>query len=839
MTTATPPSFGACVEPSLLAAWCSGRLDSKDRAALEHHVDGCSQCGELMAAAGRVCASATDSRVEVTPSTLLGDDLFAMSALLEAQLGPYRLDNVVGGGGLGLVFEAHDERLQRRVAIKALRRASDEPGAIRREAQALAALSHPGVIDVYDVLERSGREYLVMEFVEGQTLRAWQAGRSPVEIVAAYREVARGLAAIHHAGLIHCDIKPDNVLVAEDGRILVGDFGLSVLANRDGVADQALGGTPRYMAPEQRAREAVSFASDQYAFAATLWEALTGEIPRRRVDAIPAALRPVLERALSERAANRWPSMTALEAAMSPGRRRWPLVAAGLSLAAGLVASAFTLVEPPPDASVLDTPSLSAEAVQQTTVRHALAEAETARGRGKLLQALAVLETAIESPELSTTSRQVLQLRRAKLLDIGGRRNDAGTALDELEREANDAPDRLRAAIALELARTRPLPVSSDSSEDWLRTGQARLLRAGLDPSFDLDARRAAAEVYRQQGERDSAAKEIEAALELVGPGTSPLLHAHLLQEQAHLFDRLGRYDESEEILDRATALLKEHELEGSDVGVLVLLTRGNLQWFQGKKTRSIATLQRAIDAGEAMEGGSPVALGRALNDLGSYAMEQGQFERAESAMLRAQGMLPEYYAVTANLAILYGRMPCHDATDPKACKAQNQERAYEYTFRAYETAREQLPPGHPSLAQMAGNLAFDYSQQGRYVLALQHYDEALDGLTAAYGKDHIKLVRPLLGALEVAVRTKNQDSATRIAKQTRATADTNRETLGPAAMSVIDYALLKTNAWTSGVEADEAALETSIAFFKGSPPQDIGMVDSWFGERETETESG
>ena len=112
---------------------------------------------------------------------------------------------MVGGGGLGLVLAAWDERLERQVAIKALRRMVNpaEAGtAIRREATALAALSHPRVVEVFDVVEHRGQVFLVMELVTGTTLRAWQAGREREEVLRAYVAVAEGLAAVHSAGLV-------------------------------------------------------------------------------------------------------------------------------------------------------------------------------------------------------------------------------------------------------------------------------------------------------------------------------------------------------------------------------------------------------------------------------------------------------------------------------------------------------------------------------------------------------------------------------------------------------------------------------------------------------------
>ncbi|MGH1348974.1 MAG: protein kinase domain-containing protein [Nannocystales bacterium] len=823
----------ACVDPSVLAAWCSDRLDTARRHGVERHIDGCDECAELMAAAGRVCATATHSRVEVSVSELLGEDLAIMRELLNAQLGPYRLHSVIGGGGLGLVFEARDTRLGRRVAIKALRRADTKSGGIRREAQALASISHPAVVEVFDVLARGEREYLVMEYVEGQTLRTWQHGRSAAQVLEAYRTVSRGLAAVHAAGLVHCDVKPDNVLVAHDGRVLVADFGLALLADSAGNAGKAPGGTPCYMPPEQRGGDSVSFASDQYAFATSVWEALTGQLPPHGGDRLAAAVRRALKRALLPRPEARWSSLAALHNAMQgTTKRRWVLPLVGLGLAAALATTAAAASREPIDVLVAAVESRFVGLDPSLEVAKTIASAEQARKQGDLRGACALLQTGAQNEALRSSARAQLGLRWSKMLDTAGERTEAARVLTALEHDASQTPDRLQADIALELARTRPVAAQSDTAEDWLRIARARLERAGVDPNDHVEARRVASDVLRARGDREAALTEIDAALALDRPQMPPMRRASLLQDRAHLLDRLARYDEAEDALDQGMALLETHGLERTDVAMLLTLTRGNMEWFQGHKRSAIRTLDRAITLGESLQGGSPVDLARALNDLGTYAMELGDFERARKALERAHAALPDYYVVTANLAIYYGRVPCVDAEDPAACKEENEARASEYQFRAYETAREELPPGHPSLAQMAGNLAFGYSQRGRLDEALELYDEALEGLTVAYGERHIKLMRPLLGALEVAVRTRNEVSARRLAERTRETADTNRKTLGDAALAVVDYALIKTNAWISDtLPADPQELEDALAFFEGKPPQDVGMVDAWFSD--------
>ncbi|MCH9684973.1 MAG: serine/threonine protein kinase, partial [Deltaproteobacteria bacterium] len=147
-------------------------------------------------------------------------------------MGRYRLENEIGRGGMGVVYRAHDPELDRLVAIKLVQaipfaRHNRLRARLLREAKALAKLAHPNVVRIYDAGEHNGELYFAMEYIEGQTLREWQSGQNHRAIVGAYARAARGLASAHDVGIIHRDFKPDNVLIADDGRILVGDFGLA------------------------------------------------------------------------------------------------------------------------------------------------------------------------------------------------------------------------------------------------------------------------------------------------------------------------------------------------------------------------------------------------------------------------------------------------------------------------------------------------------------------------------------------------------------------------------------------------------------------------------------
>ena len=172
------------------------------------------------------------------------DDDVALAGLGQTRrLGRYTLLEVLGHGGMGVVFAAYDEELDRKVAIKFMHHTGVDPRAramLLGEAQALARLAHPNVIHVYEVGETDDRVFLAMEFVRGQTLRQWlRLPRSWPEVVAMFLQAGRGLAAAHQAGLVHCDFKPENALVGQDGRLRVLDFGLARRQGPDATTDDA------------------------------------------------------------------------------------------------------------------------------------------------------------------------------------------------------------------------------------------------------------------------------------------------------------------------------------------------------------------------------------------------------------------------------------------------------------------------------------------------------------------------------------------------------------------------------------------------------------------------
>ncbi|MEM6989959.1 MAG: serine/threonine-protein kinase [Myxococcota bacterium] len=211
----------------------------------------------------------------------------------------YRITATLGAGGMGVVLAGYDPELDRRVAIKLLRSERQDSRAqarMLREAQSMARLSHPNVVQIYDVGVSEDRVFMAMEYVAGCTLRQWlEQPRTSKEVLAVFVAAGRGLAAAHAAGLVHRDFKPDNVLIADDGRVRVADFGIA--SAEDGVTDEmrpegfaapvsaaltstgAVVGTPRYMAPEQHSGMTVGPAADQFSFCVALHEALFAKLP--------------------------------------------------------------------------------------------------------------------------------------------------------------------------------------------------------------------------------------------------------------------------------------------------------------------------------------------------------------------------------------------------------------------------------------------------------------------------------------------------------------------------------------------------------------------------------
>jgi serine/threonine protein kinase len=343
-------------------------------------------------------------------------------------IGRYIVRSILGAGGMGVVFEAYDPMLDRRVALKVMRNDSTQigqpgdgestqaRGLLVREANGMAQLSHPHVMPVFDVGWVEGRFFLAMELNDGSTFREWlsERARTWIEIVEMLAQAAQGLAAIHRAGIVHCDFKPANLLIDRTGVLRISDFGLARkiadmrrpsferpasadigeldTLNRSG--SQGYGGTLSYMSPEQYDGAPLDPASDQYSFFVTLHEALLGNLPpdvaRRHLvhgshyasksdepkssaRQLPSWLSAALARGLRPRSDERFADLCEVHRVLVDGvrrhRRRW-IVPTLSTLALGMAIAFLALL--PETSDPCDTIENQAKDIWNEGVAHQL-----------------------------------------------------------------------------------------------------------------------------------------------------------------------------------------------------------------------------------------------------------------------------------------------------------------------------------------------------------------------------------------------------------------------------------------------------------------------------------
>jgi serine/threonine protein kinase len=376
------------LDDNVAIEFVSGTLAKSSVTKVEGHLAKCRECRTLVAA---LAADGGDSNAETIPHDKLSPSQVAAlptrSLTVGDKVGRYLILTTLGTGGMGVVFAAYDPQLDRKVALKLLRsginyNTKDARTRLRREAQAIAQLSHPNVVSVYDVGETDeGDLYIAMEFVEGDTLTQWlkKYPRSWREITDVFLQAARGLFAAHGSGLLHRDFKPDNVLVGGDGRVRVTDFGLarSVMTPTESSRDNAsvitalnvdltatgtVLGTPRYMAPEQLTGPEIDHRADQFSFCVALYEALWGQhplpgatsvqmletgalpIPPPDLPKVPPSITKAVMRGLEKDRQKRFPSMGALIAELQPAPVRTPARYAVIALASIVLVGAFSAV---------------------------------------------------------------------------------------------------------------------------------------------------------------------------------------------------------------------------------------------------------------------------------------------------------------------------------------------------------------------------------------------------------------------------------------------------------------------------------------------------------------
>jgi len=337
------PAFSLqCPDENILMLYLEESLDSEAKENIDKHIEHCTSCSELLVVLAELLCPTSDS-----PALPLG-----------SSVAHFELKDLLGVGGMGAVYEAFDTKLHRRVALKMLRpdaQAIETQGLLKarllREARVLAGMSHPNILPVYEVGHWDSQVYIAMQLVEGEDLRNWLVRAQPSwsHIIQVFLQVAKGLHAAHLSGIVHRDIKPDNLLVTENGHVYLADFGLvsqnpisssrrilpqSKLQKRL-TASGMLVGTDGYIAPELYRGQPATPGSDQFSLCVSLYEAFyqqmphtslpfhahlnaleSGEIRKPLIDDVPHAFFDILKRGLHPIPAKRYPSVDALREAL-------------------------------------------------------------------------------------------------------------------------------------------------------------------------------------------------------------------------------------------------------------------------------------------------------------------------------------------------------------------------------------------------------------------------------------------------------------------------------------------------------------------------------------------
>jgi tetratricopeptide (TPR) repeat protein/predicted Ser/Thr protein kinase len=741
---------------------------------------------------------------------------------LPRQLGRYTVLGMLGRGGMGTVLEAFDRTLDRRVALKVLHEGLAERDTRRliREAQSLAKLSHPNVVQVYEVGESKGQAFIAMELVQGRSLREWLA-RDPRpswrDCVHAFLQAAEGLSAAHAQGLVHRDFKPGNAVIDEAGRVRVLDFGLArqvedATTHDEATADPSMEsppepaltqagtvmGTPAYMAPEQVRGAEADARSDQFAFCVALYEALyvdrpfegdtmqalmasvtAGRVrPVPRGTLVPVALRSVVLRGLSADPDDRWPSMEALASELrriaSPRRRGW----LALGLATGLTAIGLGIAQ---HAAVgyrcegaraqlegIWDPARAKEIEQAILGTNLSYAPETAPRVTEQLDAYASAWAEKHTEVCEATSirqeqsAEVMDLRMACLQE----RRSALRGAVEVLRAAD--PTRVRNAVEL----VASLPGLSPCDD-------VQALRLGVAPPEDPDVaarvralreQLAQAHALDEAGVYDDARAMIEAVVAEAEALAYPPLRAEALLARGLARSRKAEYAGAEQDIEQAYLLAAEQRhdrLEAEAVARLAFLVghrqarhEQGLLW-----SKTALALAKSFTADPGLEAA-------ALNGLGVVLRDEGKLDESLAHMQRAlaiqeQRLGPDHPDVASLLGNI--GLGLHEQGKP--------EQALEHLRRALAIQEAVLGAGHPKVASTLGNIGTVLMNQGALDESLVHHQRALAIQEQAFGPDHIEIASTLANIGGVYLGQSKLDAA--LANLQRAAAVQER-TLGP-----------------------------------------------------------
>ncbi len=593
---------GSCLEEQTIASYFEGGLSEDDRDQAAAHLLHCEKCRDKLTGLARVGAEETQNYSSVVldetgtaysmPASSAGEVLAPGT-----NLGRYVVLAKVGAGGMGVVYSAFDPELDRQIAIKVIRAEilKDMERAhanLRDEARAMAQLTHPNVVRVYDVGTQGELVYIAMEFIEGEDLLSFakrqRAKGEWQSIFEACMQAGRGLQAAHDAGLVHRDFKPSNVLVAGDGRAFVVDFGLTRIFSKAGdggsVGWSSASGTPGYAPPEQLAGDPTDSRSDQYSFCVTVAECLFGRDPRSifsRLDReqdtelkTPKRLAPLLQRGLAAESGDRYQSMRALlDNLEKSAKPRYRPAIVGASAASLTAVGLLMFVLGGRNAEAADLCAGGAERFEQLWPEQRQSDLDVLLASTKYSKhSTYFLKTTgersrnlVEQQRLSCEATFVDKTQSAELFDR------QMFCLNSLATELESIISMVEGGVSVEVGQSSLSALASVSdcrvSESLLATkappSDASSLRE-IQAVEDLLAERRVLEAARKPEE---ALKKVELAITKARAiGYGPLL-TRVESHNAELLERLERFDEARQAAERA----RDAASEGRDTRQLIM----------------------------------------------------------------------------------------------------------------------------------------------------------------------------------------------------------------------------------------------------------------------------
>ncbi len=746
--------------------------------------------------------------------------------LLGKRVGQIRITEILGSGGMGTVYGGFHERLERKVAVKLIRAERRMSATARqrflREARLLSRLNHPQVCRVHDLIDTPEGEILVLEYVEGTSLRErMREGLGHDEALGIARQLLAVLAAVHREGIVHRDLKPENVMVQPDGAIKVLDFGIARAAGTgptgtgtarmapgDGTAEETSGsgalpgldpdaltdpgtlvGTLRFMSPEQARGEEATPASDVYAVALILLEMLTGkpayphDLPTNvlltkiawgdieHLEELPSPVRPFVERLTSLSPADRPSARDAAERLdfilSAPQRRKKRLlVTATLALLAALTVG-----------MTVQWVRASREAER---ARRSLAETREVSG---FLEELFQLSNPFFMGQRRPPGQQEVPVQA--LLERGTR--------TIRERFADQPLTRARFMVLLGRIQ-RNLGHYAEASA--LLEEAVALRKTALAPEDPLlaEAFRELGETKRLQGRFEEAGRylgEARAIEEAGGQGRGPA-YADTLESLALLAEDQGRAKEALSMLQRVYALRTSGIGRDSHALALTLQRLGVAENLLGRYDDARRHLQQALEIVQKETGAGHPAMAALLVDLGNLETSAGQIGKAENDYregLRIVG--------------------------------------------------ESLPATHPLRITLLTNLANTLESQGRLGEAAPLYREALGIMENTYGPDHIETGKILLNLAMLEHHQGNRDDAGRHFERAITILDKQAGPRHPAtAMACLAYGALEGDLhhWGRAEELYSRALKIFRAALGPSHPytamalNNLGEIDRFRG---------